>query len=116
VKSEEKELNAGDVEACVRLAGQFHLLLVELAGAPELLAFFAQLVAKTELYKALFDPSKASNCASDDHERLIDALEAGDADAALSTMRAHLAELEARVVAQAKARPGADLATLFSGA
>lgn len=115
VKSEEKELNAGDVEACVRLAGQFHLLLVEVAGAPELLAFFAQLVAKTELYKALFDPSKASNCASDDHERLIDALEAGDVDAALSAMRAHLAELEARVVAQAKARPGADLATLFSG-
>ncbi|SAK55139.1 GntR family transcriptional regulator [Caballeronia arationis] len=116
VKSEARALKSGNVEDCVRLAGQFHLLLVEMAAAPELHAFFAQLVAKTELYKALFDPSKASNCASDDHERLIDALETGHFDAALASMREHLAELEERVVARANERAGADLVTLFSGA
>jgi DNA-binding GntR family transcriptional regulator len=116
VKSEERAAKAGSVEDCVRLAGQFHLLLAELAGAPELHAFLSKLVAKTELYKALFDPSKASNCASDEHRRLVDALEEGDLEGALSTMRAHLAELEERVIAQAHPRQGADLATLFGQA
>ncbi|CDY73673.1 predicted biotin regulatory protein BioR (GntR family) [Caballeronia glathei] len=116
VKSEERALKEGSVEDCVRLAGQFHLLLVELAGAAELQAFFAQLVAKTELYKALFDPSKGSNCASDEHSRLIEALEAADLDAALAAMREHLAELEDRVLARADAKGGTDLVALFGGA
>jgi DNA-binding GntR family transcriptional regulator len=62
VKAEQRAVKAGSVEECVRLAGHFHLLLAELAGAPDVQAFLAKLVAKTELYKALFDPSKLSKC------------------------------------------------------
>ncbi|WP_051180399.1 GntR family transcriptional regulator [Caballeronia insecticola] len=116
IKAEQRAVKAGSVEECVRLAGHFHVLLAELANAPEVLAFLAKLVAKTELYKALFDPSKLSNCASDEHGRLVDALEAGDLDTALATMRSHLDELEARVLAQASGARTSDLATLFAGA
>ncbi|SAL33757.1 GntR family transcriptional regulator [Caballeronia peredens] len=116
IKAEQRAVKAGSVEECVRLAGHFHLLLAELANAPEVQAFLAKLVAKTELYKALFDPSKLSNCASDEHGRLVDALEAGDLDTALATMRSHLEELEARVLAQASGARTNDLATLFAGA
>ncbi|WP_277186505.1 GntR family transcriptional regulator [Caballeronia sp. BR00000012568055] len=114
VKNEQRAVKAGSVEECVRLAGQFHLLLAELAGAPDVSAFLGRLVAKTELYKALFDPSKVSNCASDEHARLVDALEAGDLATALSDMREHLDELEARVLRQASGARAGDLASVFA--
>ncbi|MFM0322930.1 GntR family transcriptional regulator [Caballeronia glebae] len=116
VKAEQRAVKAASVAECVRLAGHFHVLLAELAGTPEVAAFLAKLVAKTELYKALFDPSKLSNCSSDEHGQLVDALESGDLDAALTAMRTHLDELEARVLAQASETRTSDLATLFAPA
>ena len=99
VRSEEKALRAEAIEESVRLAGQFHVLLTELAGGTELLG---QLVAKTELYKALFDPSKGSACSADEHTQIIEALDAGNLQAALAAMREHLSELEERVVEQVR--------------
>jgi DNA-binding GntR family transcriptional regulator len=114
VRSEEKALRAGAIEESVRLAGQFHVLLTELAGGTELLGLVGQLVAKTELYKALFDPSKGSTCSADEHTQIIDALDAGDLHAALAAMREHLSELEERVVEQVrKSAAGEDLGTVF---
>lgn len=114
VRSEEKALRAGALEDSVRLAGQFHVLLTELAGGTELLGLVGQLVAKTELYKALFDPSKGSTCSADEHTLIIDALDAGDLGAALQVMREHLGELEERVVEQVRgSAAGEDLETVF---
>ncbi|WP_395063850.1 GntR family transcriptional regulator [Paraburkholderia silvatlantica] len=113
VRSEKKALREARVDEAVRLAGQFHLLLTEQAGGAALVEALAQLVAKTELYKALFDPSKASMCAPDEHTQIVEALEAGDLAAALGTMRAHLGELEERVVQQVRARAGRDLKAVF---
>jgi DNA-binding GntR family transcriptional regulator len=114
VHREEKALAAGAIEESVRLAGQFHVLLTELAGGTELLGLVGQLVAKTELYKALFDPSKGSACSADEHARIIDALDAGDLAAALTAMREHLSELEERVVEQVrKSAAGEDLGAVF---
>jgi DNA-binding GntR family transcriptional regulator len=114
VRSEEKALRSGSIEECVRLAGQFHVLLTELAGGTELLGLVGQLVAKTELYKALFDPSKGSTCSADEHTQIIDALDAGDLHAALAAMREHLSELEERVVEQVrKSAAGEDLGAVF---
>jgi len=116
VRSEEKALRSGSIEECVRLAGQFHVLLTELAGGTELLGLVGQLVAKTELYKALFDPSKGSTCSADEHTQIIDALDAGDLHAALAAMREHLSELEERVVEQVrKSAAGEDLGAVFGG-
>ncbi|CAB3798368.1 HTH-type transcriptional repressor RspR [Paraburkholderia caffeinitolerans] len=114
VRSEKKALREGRVDEAVRLAGQFHLILTELAGGAALVTALAQLVARTELYKALFDPSKATSCAPDEHEQIIAALEAGDQAAALATLREHLAEIEERVVRQARARGGRDLKAVFA--
>ncbi|CAE6825196.1 transcriptional regulator, GntR family [Paraburkholderia aspalathi] len=114
VRSEEKASHAGTIEESVRLAGQFHVLLTELAGGTELLGLVGQLVAKTELYKALFDPSKGSACSADEHMQIIEALDAGDLHAALAAMREHLSELEERVVEQVrKSAAGADLGAVF---
>ncbi|WP_028229148.1 GntR family transcriptional regulator [Paraburkholderia ferrariae] len=114
VRSERKAFKEGRVDDAVRLAGQFHLLLTGLAGGEALVAALAPLVAKTELYKALFDPSKGSLCAPDEHEQIIAALGEGDPAAALDAMRRHLAELEERVVRQVRMRAGRDLKAVFA--
>ncbi|WP_311667739.1 MULTISPECIES: FCD domain-containing protein [unclassified Paraburkholderia] len=92
----------------MRLAGQFHVLLTELAGGTELLGLVGQRVAKTELYKALFDPSKGSSCSADEHARIIDALDAGDLQATVTAMRERLSELEERVVEQVRKSAGGE--------
>jgi DNA-binding GntR family transcriptional regulator len=118
VRAEQKAQHAAQVDEAVRLAGQFHLLLTGLASGgaarTELHDCVARLVAKTELYKALFDPARGTRCAADEHAQIVDALESGDLPAALDAMRAHLGELEERVVRQR--RRGADhgLAAAFS--
>jgi DNA-binding GntR family transcriptional regulator len=114
VRSEKKALREGRVDEAVRLAGQFHLLLTELAGGAALVAALAQLVAKTELYKALFDPSKATSCASDEHAQIIAALESGEQAAALAAMREHLDEIEERIARQARLRSQHDLKAVFA--
>ncbi|WP_018425417.1 MULTISPECIES: FCD domain-containing protein [Paraburkholderia] len=105
---EEKALRAGAIGESVRLAGQFHVLLTELAGGTGLLGLVGQLVAKTELYKALFDPSKGSSCSADEHARIIDALDADNLQAAVTAMREHLSELEERVVEQVRKSAGGE--------
>jgi len=74
----------------------------------------SQLVAKTELYKALYDPSKGSTCAGDEHAQIIEALDGGNLEAALGVTRAHLAELEERVVQQVRLHSRDDLSAVFS--
>ncbi|WP_176057281.1 GntR family transcriptional regulator [Paraburkholderia sp. BCC1876] len=116
VRSEEKAARGGAIDESVRLAGQFHVLLTELAGGTELLGLVGQLVAKTELYKALFDPSKGSTCSADEHLQIIKALDKGDLRAALAAMREHLAELEERVIAQVRqSAADEDLGAVFGG-
>lgn len=118
VRSEEKALRAGAIDESVRLAGQFHVLLTELAGGTALLGLVGQLVAKTELYKALFDPSKGSTCSADEHTQIIEALDAGELPTALAAMHEHLSELEERVIEQVreqvrKSAAGEDLGAVF---
>ncbi|MEI5997486.1 GntR family transcriptional regulator [Paraburkholderia bengalensis] len=113
VASEKKALKDGRIDEQVRLAGRFHVLLTQLAGSAELEAFVAQLVAKTELYKALYDPSKGTTCSADEHARLIDALSDGVLSVALEAMRAHLAELEERVITRMQPGASDDVAAVF---
>jgi hypothetical protein len=57
------------------------------AGGTELLGLVGQFVAKTELYKALFDPSNGSSCFAEKHRRIIEALDAGELHEGLAAMR-----------------------------
>jgi DNA-binding GntR family transcriptional regulator len=91
------------------------VLLTQIAGSAELQGFVAQLVAKTELYKALYDPSKGTTCSADEHAQLIEALDDGDLNAALEAMRAHLAELEERVVTRMQTSASDDPRAVFRG-
>jgi DNA-binding GntR family transcriptional regulator len=116
VQAEQKAFKEGRREDSIRLAGDFHLLLVEMAGSDELLSYIRRLISNTELYKALYDSAEAASCAPREHEQIIEALTTGKSlDKALAVALEHLDELEQRVIAGAAAEQEVDLATLLNG-
>jgi DNA-binding GntR family transcriptional regulator len=116
VQAEQKAFKEGRREDSIRLAGDFHLLLAEMAGSDELLSYIRRLISNTELYKALYDSAEAASCAPREHEQIIEALTTGKSlDKALAVALEHLDELEQRVIAGAAAEQEVDLATLLNG-
>lgn len=59
--------------------------------------FLRALVSQTSLIIAMYQTSQQSNCAIDEHSKLLDAIELGDISAALSLMTEHLDHIEARL-------------------
>ncbi|VVE55240.1 HTH-type transcriptional repressor RspR [Pandoraea iniqua] len=115
--AEEADAHAqGTHERSIRLAGEFHLKLIDTANSAELEAFARQLVAKTELYKALFDPAEFIHCAPTEHAQLVARLRAGETQAAVALATAHLDELEARVLTRAAAAETPDFHAIFAEA
>ena len=116
VQAEQKAFKEGRREDSIRLAGDFHLLLAQMAGSDELLSYIQRLISNTELYKALYDSAEAASCAPREHEQIIEALTTGKSlDKALAVAMEHLDELEQRVIAGAAAEQEVDLATLLNG-
>lgn len=84
----------------VQLAGDFHLLLVDLLGNAELRDIVRRLISRTQMFVALFEPAQASDCAPDEHEPVVNALERRDASGAVAAMLEHLSLVEQRVLAR----------------
>jgi DNA-binding GntR family transcriptional regulator len=84
----------------IRLAGDFHLALVDLFGNDELSRTLRALVARTQLFVALFESAEAGACAVEEHEAVVRSLRRRDADAAIRAMLGHLDQVEQRVLAR----------------
>ncbi|RQO55695.1 GntR family transcriptional regulator [Variovorax sp. KBW07] len=115
VQAEQKAFKEGRREDAIRLAGDFHLLLAQMAGSDELLSYIRRLISNTELYKALYDSAEAASCAPREHEQIIEALVGKSLATALAVALEHLDELEQRVIAGAAAEQEVDLASLLNG-
>lgn len=97
---ERRAQREGRRDEAVRLAGDFHLVLVDLFGNPELSASLRALVARTQLFVALFESAHDGGCAIDEHEAVMAALRRRDAQAAIRAMAGHLDHVEHRVLAR----------------
>ncbi len=87
----------GDRSAAIRLSGEFHLLLAEVAGNEVLILFLRELVSRTSLIIALYGGPGLSYCAYDEHQALITELAAGRVREAVDLMTRHLERIEARL-------------------
>lgn len=116
VATEARSHADGTHERSIRLAGEFHLKLIGMADSAELDAFARQLVVKTELYKALYDPAEFMHCAPTEHAQLVSQLRDGKTQAAMTLAAAHLDELEARVLTRAAAAETPDFRAIFAEA
>jgi DNA-binding GntR family transcriptional regulator len=97
IEAEEAARHSADRAAWIRLGGEFHLLLAELAGNAVLQRFMAELVSRCSLIIALYENPGAPMCGNHDHHDLLALIERGDADKAVDLIEHHLLEIEARL-------------------
>jgi DNA-binding GntR family transcriptional regulator len=94
VAAERHARAANDVRAIVRLSGEFHILLAEMAGNALLARTMRELAMLTCLIIALYDKPSVPHCLGDEHAAIVDALAAGDGKRVAQLMVEHLDHVE----------------------
>jgi DNA-binding GntR family transcriptional regulator len=113
IGAEKQALAAGDRAGFNRLSGEFHLLLAEIQGNPEIARFLRELVTRTSLFMRLYHPLPLLECSSSEHEALVAGIAARDAAAASHAVCEHLRAVEARLAAGAAQPDPVDLKRVF---
>ena len=86
---------ANDKRAIIRLSGEFHQLIAEIAGNRFLAKTMRELETLTCLVIILYDAPNVPACPYHEHSDLVDAIEARDAERAAVHMVEHLRHVEA---------------------
>ncbi|GHC89903.1 transcriptional regulator [Pseudorhodoferax aquiterrae] len=105
---EHAALHAQDRARSIQLSGEFHLLLASFADSPFVLRALQELVSRTAMLVAFFEPAASSACACEEHDDIVRALAQGDAARAMKAMHAHLSLIETRLQPRAQAACGSD--------
>lgn len=98
----------------IRLSGQFHILLAQIASNTVMLRMIKELVTRTSLIIGIFGAPSVANCRDDDHERILHAFKARDGQAAADLMAEHLREIEGSLDLGNKNSGAVDLVSLFA--
>ena len=83
-----------DLPESIRLSGEFHIRLAEVAGNSVLTKFLEELVARTSLIIGLYGSHSVRSCAEAEHAALIEALAERDGARAAELMEGHLRHIE----------------------
>ncbi|ROV57953.1 GntR family transcriptional regulator [Vibrio ponticus] len=97
VKEENQAFHNGDYGKGLRLSGEFHIQLAEMANNTPLLAFQRSLVSQTSLLIAQYETGNHANCSQDEHTNLLDAIEAGDSEHAVALMQEHINHIRSKL-------------------
>ena len=119
-RREHAALHAGDRPLSITLSGEFHAILGQFCGSAFVQRELQELISRTSMIVAFYEPAAASECACEEHEDITDALVKGDAARAIKAMHAHLSLIETRlslpVRSEAPADPSAILARAWRAA
>lgn len=94
VAVERRARAANETRSIVRLSGEFHMLMAEMAGNGVLAKTMRELALLTCLIIALYDKPSVPSCLGEEHSDIVDALAAGDAHRAVKRMVEHLNHVE----------------------
>jgi DNA-binding GntR family transcriptional regulator len=111
--SEADARTRNDKRAIVRLSGEFHVLLAELAGNSSLLRTMRELSTLTCLIISLYDAPTATSCRADEHEEIVAAIKKGDVRQAEKLMLHHLDHIQESLNLSSTGEE-ADLESIFS--
>ncbi|HEF4774073.1 GntR family transcriptional regulator [Burkholderia multivorans] len=102
-----------DRRSAVRLSGEFHVLLAQIGGNRFIERTMRGLQMLTCLTILLYNAPTAQACPHDEHECLIDAVEAGDVKRAQKLMVEHLQHIEATLRLNTAAEEEDDLEVIL---
>lgn len=115
VKREQQAHASGDRRGSVRLSGEFHVQLAQLSGSSIMTRMMRELTPLTCLAILTFEAPTGAACPNDEHARLIDAIEAGQANAATALMVDHLHHIESSLDLSDREEVEIDLAEALLG-
>ena len=113
LEQEDDARRRNDTRAIVRLSGEFHVLLAELAGNSALARAMRELSTLTCLIISLYDAPTATSCRADEHEQIVAAVKRGDTQKAEALMLDHLEHIQKSLKLDAESND-ADLESIFS--
>ncbi len=103
LKQERDARANSDKRATVRLSGEFHVLLAELAGNSALLRSMRELSTLTCLTISLYESAVNTCCLVDEHEAVVNAIVAGNGEQAEQLMLSHLDHIQGSLRLEADA-------------
>lgn len=109
LRREAEAQRRGDHREATRLSGEFHLLMAELTGNRVVCELLGGLVVRSSLIIALYGGPVLHACGEDEHQRLLVALQGGDAAQAEAQLSEHLAHIVASLDLGARGERHADL-------
>lgn len=98
----------------IRLSGEFHILLAEMAGNRTLQKFLRELITRESLVILAYEKPGKPSCSNHEHQLILDALTRRDAARAEKLMFRHLENVEDRLDLDRNVRPQVDLKQLFA--
>lgn len=116
LEAEHRAHDAGNRHEAIRLSGQFHLMLAQIAGNSVMQRMMKELVTRTSLIIGIFSEPGLHNCRDDEHEKIAAAFRHRSADSAARLMSAHLRHIETHLRLDQQVDTGVDLVRLFGRA
>lgn len=97
IASEEAARDAADRFTSIRLSSDFHMILGELTGNPMIIRPLQELVARTHMLVALFEPDASVTCQCEEHRTIVRSLAGRERFKAVRAMTTHLSLVETRL-------------------
>lgn len=97
----------------IRLSGQFHVLMAQVAGNSVALRMVKELATRTSLIIGIFGSPGMSNCRDQEHDEILAALGRRDGDQAADLMSRHLEHIQEHLDLGGKSDAPTDLVSIF---
>lgn len=98
----------------IALSGEFHTLLAQFSDNSLLSKFLGELITRESLVIQAYERPGKPSCSYHEHEHILDAIEARDAQRAIALMTEHLSNIEHRLDLDRDERPVVSLAKVFT--
>jgi DNA-binding GntR family transcriptional regulator len=109
LQDQHEAVEHGDAPERTHLLGDFHVQIADALGNPHLVRVVADLVTRTNLMSMLYQSNQEASHSADEHDDILRAIEARDADKAVRLMDQHLRNVEAGLQHRKESDPVARL-------